>query len=110
LTTLAQGERKVGELAEPFAISLAAASKHIQVLERAGLIDRSVEGRTHVCRLNVQPMHRGFEWMRHYEKFWNARIDVLEALLEAEDAAKRQAEINRAADSQPATRKQEKPK
>lgn len=89
LRSLSDGERKVGELAEPFAISLAAASKHVQVLERAGLIRRYVEGRTHVCRLDARPMHRGFEWMRHYERFWNERLDVLAALLEAEDAAPR---------------------
>ena len=73
-------------MARPFDISLAAASKHIKVLERAGLVRRSIEGRTHVCSLDAGPMHAGMEWIRHYEKFWNARLDVLEALL-AEDAA-----------------------
>lgn len=87
LRHLAGGERKVTELAAPFDISLAAASKHIQVLERAGLVRRRIEGRTHICQLDAGPMHAGMEWMRHYEKFWNQRLDVLEALLEAEDAA-----------------------
>src|SRR3954467_1490261 len=87
LTRLSHEPRKVGELAAPFAITLAAASKHIKVLERAGLVQRNVHGRTHTCRLDARPMHHGFEWMRHYERFWNERLDVLEALLEAEDAA-----------------------
>lgn len=88
LMRLAGGERKVGELAEPFDISLAAASKHIKVLESAGLVQREVQGRVHMCRLDVRPMHAGLEWMRHYEKFWTERLDVLEALLVAEDVAK----------------------
>lgn len=87
LKNLAGEPRKVTELAAPFDISLAAASKHIQVLERAGLVERSIQGRTHICRLNAEPMHAGMEWMRHYEKFWTRRLDVLEAVLEAEDAA-----------------------
>ena len=88
LRSLAVEPHNVGDLAKPFEISLAAASKHIKVLERAGLVKRSVQGRTHVCSLDARPMHAGHEWLRHYEKFWQQRIDVLEALLEAEDAAK----------------------
>jgi len=86
LQSLSGSRHTVGELARPFDISLAAASKHIKVLERAGLVRRSIEGRTHVCSLEAAPMHAGMEWIRHYEKFWNARLDVLETLL-AEDAA-----------------------
>lgn len=88
LKSLAQSQRTVGELAAPFAITLAAASKHIKVLERAGMVSRSVQGRTHVCSLDARPMHAGMEWIRHYEKFWTGRLDALEALLEAEDAAR----------------------
>lgn len=88
LRNLARREHSVGELAAPFEMSLAAASKHIKVLERAGLVQREVQGRTHVCRLDAGPMHAGLEWMRHYEQFWNGRLDALEALLKAEDAAK----------------------
>ena len=84
--SLARRPHKVGELAAPFAMSLAAASKHIQILERAGLVRRSIEGRTHVCSLDAAPLHAGMEWMRHYEKFWTERLDVLADLLEAEDA------------------------
>lgn len=82
---LARQPRSVGELAEPFEISLAAASKHIKVLEGAGLVQRDVQGRTHVCRLDARPLHAGMEWMRHYEQFWNQRLDALEELLRAED-------------------------
>lgn len=88
LRELAAGPRTVGELAGPFDISLAGASKHIQVLERAGLIRREVNGRVHTCRLDAGPMHAGAEWLRHYERFWNRRLEALEALLEAEDAAR----------------------
>ena len=87
LGDLAAGPCTVGELAAPFDISLAGASKHIQVLERAGLVRREVQGRVHTCSLDAGPLHMGAEWMRHYERFWNSRLDVLEALLKAGDAA-----------------------
>ena len=87
LHSLARGACTVGELAAPFDMSLAAASKHIKVLERAGLVQRTVQGRVHRCRLDARPMHGGMEWIRHYEKFWNERLDVLESALAAGDAA-----------------------
>lgn len=86
LRDLAAGPRTVGELAAPFDITLAGASKHIQVLERAGLLQREVTGRVHTCRLDAAPLHMGAEWLRHYERFWSQRLDVLESLLNAEDA------------------------
>lgn len=86
LRTLAAGERTIGQLAEPFEISLAAASKHIKVLESAGLIRRRVDGRTHFCRLDPGPLARAHEWLGFYERFWNDRLDVLEKLLRQEDA------------------------
>jgi DNA-binding transcriptional ArsR family regulator len=85
LRDLALAPRTVGELAAPFHISLAAASKHIKVLERAGLLSREVSGRNHICRLDAQPMHGGLEWIRHYERFWNERLDALESALRTED-------------------------
>lgn len=88
LHELAARPRTVGELAAPFDISLAGASKHIQALERAGLVRREVHGRVHTCRLDAQPLHAGAEWLRHYERFWNRKLDALDALLKAEDAAK----------------------
>jgi len=87
LRQLAEGECSVGELAAPFDMSLAAASKHIRYLEAARLVTREIIGRTHVVRLNAQPMHAGLEWLRFYEQFWNERLDALDALLRAEDAA-----------------------
>ncbi|MBJ7331748.1 MAG: winged helix-turn-helix transcriptional regulator [Solirubrobacteraceae bacterium] len=77
---LSDGELTVGELAEPMAMSLAAASKHIQVLERAGLVRRTVDGRRHVCRLEPAPMSSAAEWMRSTRAHWESRLDALEAL------------------------------
>ena len=88
LRDLARGERTVSELAEPFAMSLAAASKHIRVLEHAGLIRREVRGRTHICRLDPGPLASAHEWLNFYERFWTSRLDELERLLRDEDAAK----------------------
>ena len=87
LAALSKGELSVGELAEPFAMSLAAASKHIKVLETAGLIRREVNGRTHLCRLEPGPLAGAHQWLSDYEHFWAGRLDVLERLLRAEDAA-----------------------
>ncbi len=88
LRSLAGGERTVSQLAEPFAISLAAASKHIKALENAGLIRREVRGRTHICRLAPGPLAGAHEWLSFYERFWNSRLDELERLLREEDAAR----------------------
>jgi DNA-binding transcriptional ArsR family regulator len=86
LRDLAGGERTVGQLAEPFAISLAAASKHIKALEKAGLIRREVRGRTHLCRLDPGPLASAHQWLSVYERFWTDRLDLLEQLLRQEDA------------------------
>ncbi len=91
LHELSDGERTVGQLAEPFEISLAAASKHIKALESAGLIRREVRGRTHVCSLAPGPLASAHEWLTYYERFWTSRLDVLEGLLRAEDDAKAKA-------------------
>jgi DNA-binding transcriptional ArsR family regulator len=88
LLELASGERTVGQLAEPFAMSLAAASKHIKVLEGAGLIQREVRGRAHMCRLDPGPLESAYEWLSFYEHFWTARLDVLDRLLREEDEQK----------------------
>lgn len=88
LRELARRPRTVGELAAPFAISLAGASKHVQVLERAGLIRREIQGRVHLCTLDPRPLHAGAEWIRHYERFWTRKLDVLDALLRADSTAR----------------------
>ncbi|PZQ47808.1 MAG: transcriptional regulator [Rhodovulum sulfidophilum] len=86
LRALADGEKSVSELAQPFEMSLAAASKHIKVLEGAGLIRREIRWRTHVCRLAPEPLARAHGWLGFYERFWTDRLDVLETLLREEDA------------------------
>src|SRR5208282_6905271 len=78
--------RMLRQLAEPFAISLAAASKHIKALENAGLIRREVRGRTHLCRLDPGPLASAEQWLSSFERFWTDRLDVLERLLRQEDA------------------------
>lgn len=86
LRELAGGGRTVSELAKPFAISLAAASKHIKVLESAGLLQRDVVGRTHRCRLQPSPLASANAWLSYYEHFWTDRLDALDRLLRAEDS------------------------
>lgn len=88
LRELASGERTVGQLAEPFSISLAAASKHIKALENAGLVRREVRGRTHLCRLDSGPLASAHEWLSFYERFWTDRLDLLERALREEAARK----------------------
>jgi DNA-binding transcriptional ArsR family regulator len=84
LRSLGGQPRSVGELAAPFQISLAAASKHIKVLERAGLVTRQIQGRTHLCHLRPQALAEGEAWLRQYERFWTARLDALDAVLQAD--------------------------
>jgi DNA-binding transcriptional ArsR family regulator len=77
LRQLAVCERTVSELAEPFAMSLAAASKHVKSLERAGLVTRTISGRTHWCQLNPGPLAEAQIFLRYYERFWDVRLDAL---------------------------------
>lgn len=81
LQRLAEGEKTVGELAAPFRMSLAAASKHIQALERAGLVKRTVRGRIHYCRIDPGPLESADGWLRAYERLWDMRIERLAELL-----------------------------
>lgn len=85
LRSLAAQELSVGELAAPYRMSLAAASKHVKVLERAGLVRRTVQGRTHRCRIEPAALAQADEWLRFYERFWTDRLGALDALLQAED-------------------------
>jgi DNA-binding transcriptional ArsR family regulator len=77
LRRLAAGERTISELVEPFDMSFAAASKHIRVLEDAGLVRRSIRGRTHHCRLRPKPLASAQAWLAFYQRFWNQRLDAL---------------------------------
>lgn len=81
LGRLADRELTVGELAEPLTMSLAAASKHVKVLEHAGLVQRTVDGRRHVCRIEPGPLATAAGWLRHYERFWSDRLDALDHLV-----------------------------
>jgi DNA-binding transcriptional ArsR family regulator len=81
LRRLSRQEHTVGELAEPFQMSLAAASKHVKALEQAGLVRRTVRGRTHYCQIDPRPLAEADEWLRPYERLWTKRLAALEALL-----------------------------
>jgi DNA-binding transcriptional ArsR family regulator len=78
---LAEREQTISELAAPFEISLAAVSKHIQVLEKAGLVRRRVDGRTHYCSLRPEALAGALDWISIYRNFWNQRLDALVATL-----------------------------
>jgi DNA-binding transcriptional ArsR family regulator len=81
LARLASGEASVMELAEPFAMSLPAISKHLKVLERAGLIARGREAQWRPCRLEAGPLKDAADWLEHYRRFWEQSLDRLEAYL-----------------------------
>src|SRR5688500_3474286 len=77
-----EGELRVTEVAEPFPVSLNAVSKHIKVPQRAGLVHRRVEGREHWLSLNPEPMAQAHAWLGIYQRFWELRLDALEAFLQ----------------------------
>jgi DNA-binding transcriptional ArsR family regulator len=81
LARLASGELSVGELAEPFDMSLPAVSKHLKVLESAGLIARGREAQTRPCRLEAAPLKEAVEWLERYRRLWEDRLDGLGAYL-----------------------------
>jgi DNA-binding transcriptional ArsR family regulator len=81
LARLAAGPRTVGELAAPLTMSLAAAAKHVQVLERAGLLRRRVDGRRHVCRLEPGPLASAQAWLAFYQRHWTESLDALDDLM-----------------------------
>lgn len=83
LASLALGEKSIGELAGPLAMSFAGASKHVRVLEEAGLLLRRKVGRTHLIQLNAAPLAEAEQWLRQWENFWNVRLDRLEAAIDA---------------------------
>ena len=81
LARLASGEASVTELAEPFAMSLPAISKHLKVLERVGLIARGREAQWRPCRLEAAPLKQAADWLEHYRRFWDQSLDRLEDYL-----------------------------
>lgn len=81
LQRLSEKDMSVAELAEPFAMSKPAISKHLKVLEKAGLLRREVLGRVHRCQLQLQPLSQAAQWLSFYERFWNAKLDALDQYL-----------------------------
>lgn len=90
LAHLAKGEASVTELAQPFEMSLPAISKHLKVLERAGLITRGREAQWRPCRLEAEPLKDAADWIEHYRQFWEASFDRLDDYLQALQAAENQ--------------------
>ena len=86
LKRLASGDARVTEVAEPFDISLNSVSKHIRILERAGLVSRRIAGRDHFLSLERKPFDELTRWMAETRRFWDSRLDLLEAALRADDA------------------------
>jgi DNA-binding transcriptional ArsR family regulator len=84
LASLALGERSIGELGEPFAMSFAGAAKHVKVLESAGLIERRKAGRKQICTLRPEPLAEAERWLKQWEKFWTVRLDRLQAIIESD--------------------------
>jgi DNA-binding transcriptional ArsR family regulator len=83
LASLALGEKSIGELGEPFAMSFAGAAKHVKVLEGAGLIARRKAGRKQICTLRAEPLAEAERWLKQWEQFWTVRLDRLQALVES---------------------------
>ena len=81
LARLARGEASVKDLAQPFAMSLPAVSKHLKVLENAGLVSRGREAQWRPCRLEAEPLRDLADWLENYRRFWDASLDRLDAYL-----------------------------
>jgi DNA-binding transcriptional ArsR family regulator len=78
LRALEKHPSTITELARPFPVSLNAVSKHVMILERAGLVRREIRGREHLCALDARPLHDANEWISHYRQFWEVRLDAFE--------------------------------
>jgi DNA-binding transcriptional ArsR family regulator len=88
LANLALGEKSIGELAAPFDMSFAGASKHVKVLEGAGLLARRKVGRMQLCTLRAEPLAEAERWLSQWERFWIGNLDRLEAAIEADKSKK----------------------
>jgi DNA-binding transcriptional ArsR family regulator len=89
LRRLCVGPASVSELAAPLEMSLNAVSKHLKVLEKAGLVRREIHGRVHHVYLNAGPLEKAEKWVNHYRQFWDARLASLASWLEREDERNR---------------------
>lgn len=88
LMRLSRGSANVTELARPFEMSLPAVSKHLRVLERAGLIERRIDGRVHRCRLEAKPMDEAARWIERYRVFWEGQFESLDRYLRRQRAVR----------------------
>ena len=95
LKQLASGEARVTEVAAPHDISLNSVSKHIRILQRAGLVRRRVVGRDHFLSLDPKPFDQLSEWMARTREFWSSRLDELDAALRAEDAIAKASDVSK---------------
>ena len=86
LARLAHGEASVGELARPFDVSRPAISKHLRVLEKAGLVRRTPDGRISRCELDAVPMQGAAAWVEHYRRYWESQLDSLARYLEPDES------------------------
>jgi DNA-binding transcriptional ArsR family regulator len=90
LEQLAVRGATVLEIAKPFDMSLNAVSKHLKILEKAGLIRREIRGRNHYCYLEHEPLRQASQWIEHYRQFWEKRLDSLETFLTSQKAERKQ--------------------
>ena len=89
LSRLAQGPAMVTDLAEPFDMSLPAVSKHVRVLEDSGLVVREIDGRVHRCSVDARQLVEVEEWLAHYKRFWNSKLDALARHVEGKKHVKK---------------------
>lgn len=89
LARLAQGSTTIGELAAPYSISKPAISKHMKILENAGLIERVISGRQHQCTLTTAGLKTAEDWLNFHRRFWESRFDALSSLLAEEESKRR---------------------
>lgn len=106
VSRLARGSRTVGQLAAPFDTSLPAISKHLKVLEGAGLITRRIEGRVHHCHLNAAPMGQASEWINRYHTFWAQQFDALDRYLKKKRGGKTKTDSSEKKNSTTRTKKE----
>ena len=90
LARLREGDATVGELAEPFDMSLPAVSKHLKILQQAHLIERRRDGRTQICAVQTAPLQDADEWLAHYRAFWEGSLDSLAQFLDTEPVDKKE--------------------
>ena len=95
LARLSRGTRSVTELAEPFDMTLPAVSKHLRVLERAGLIDRQRDAQWRRCHINAAPLKQVIDWAAHYRHLWEGRMDRLDGYLQQLQATTAKKEVTR---------------